>query len=487
MPGPRAATALAVVALLAPRAARAAAFRVESRTEAHAYCLRAFRATGTATACYRAVPDADAGNPSVLARRRIVQSLGVSGIELVRGEDLSFDASLRLWIDFGVGAEESSRLDSYPVSDADLLYAYASWKELYGVLDLRLGRQVFVDELDFASFDGARVAARIGRVAMIEAYGGLEVKGAYFLGSAAFQPDGTRETDARRLLQEASPGSLGASPVLDRPALLYGLRASAALWRVGDARLGYRRTVVDGKTETEHAGASVRLRPIGRTNVYAGGDLNLHLGSLTRGVLGASWVGDFVTVTGEAQRIAPSFTADSIWAYFAFAPRDEARLRVDLTPPLGSVRLFVEGSNQRYRTALKEALRDQIAVSPDPIDSGVTFGGRIGAGLLPPERLRADVELSARAGWAGRQIWLDLHAGVDALRDRLAIDARITIADVADGLTPWLRGTMVGGSLQAAWRLADGVTITGLVEDNLGPFTRQDFRVYAILDVRVDR
>ncbi len=474
----------AFIVCFAARGAVAAVYEVTAQTEAQAYEIRAYGCPqGQTTNC------GDPYDPTLLPRRLVVQSIGLSGIELVRDQDVSFDSQLRLWTDFGITSTESQKIDSFPGSGAQLLFAYVTWKDLFNLLDVRVGRQFFTDELDFIDFDGAHLKLRIGRWASLEAFGGMEVTGPWYLGSAVFQPDGTRESDQRRLgLQETEGVNLGALDYLNQPAFVIGGRASLNLWGLGDLRIGYQRTMSEGTVETEHAGASVRLHPIRGLNVFGMLDYDLVLLQLTRGQVGATWTTSFFGVTLEAQRIAPYFTSDSIWAYFAFAPRDEIRLRADLTPSVGPFRYFVEALVQKYNSNLQgtpETVFTPYPVTASPVPTDVSLGGRGGIALALPDPWRADADASYTNGWGGRQFWANVHGGVDLDRGRFMVDLRGSAASIRDAFNPNLAGTFLGANLQLGAQLVKGVKLTGIVEENTNPYTRQDFRVYGVLDVGI--
>ena len=482
--------------------ARGAVYEVTAQTEAQAYDMRSYGCPpGQTTAC------GDPSNPTLLPRRFISESIGIAGIELIKDQDLSFDSSLRLWSDFGITQNEAKYLDSNPSSSAQLLFAYVTWRDLFGILDVRLGRQFFADELDFIDFDGAHLKFKVGRWGSVEAFGGVEVQGSWYLGSSNFQPDGTRETDARRLLEQSSSGvNVGASYYLGEPAYVIGARATVNLLQYGDLRVGYQRSMSAGTdynganaivVETEHAGASLRLHPFRGVNAYASADYNLALAQLARGRAGITYTTPIFGITLEAQRITPSFSTDSIWAYFAFAPRDEFRLRADITPRVGPFRYYLEAINQRYRENLQQQVFGAVVISPYPcttaspssceatIPSGVTLGGRGGAALVIPDPWRADVDVSYVGGWGGRQLWANAHVGLDLDHGRYSIDVRGSLANVQDGLNPYLQGTFVGGNLSAGIRLIRGVKLTAVAEENTNPYTMQDFRLYGLLDVGI--
>jgi hypothetical protein len=207
--GVRTATlAAAIWAVTSPSEAPASAFLVDARTEAQAYQIRAYR-------------DSDPDHPTLLPRRRIVQYLGVNGFELITGEDLGFETSLRIFADLGLPRGEAAKIDGLRAEQADLMYAYAKFRS--GPIEAQLGRQTYVDITDYMAFDGLRLRylSRIGIGA--EAYGGLWVKGGMLLGSSVYQPDGTRESDKRRI----SLGTPGANPVLDEIEPVYGAKLLA--------------------------------------------------------------------------------------------------------------------------------------------------------------------------------------------------------------------------------------------------------------------
>src|SRR5690349_19273274 len=110
------AAAMATLAALTawPGAAWAQAFRVESATQIQVYHLRT-------------VQSDDPVHPTLLDRRRMVQSLWLEGFELITGQDLGLEANVRVFDDFGVSPTEAS-LDGVRARGADLLYANASYR-----------------------------------------------------------------------------------------------------------------------------------------------------------------------------------------------------------------------------------------------------------------------------------------------------------------------------------------------------------------------
>ena len=127
---------------LLPTVASASAFRLEARTEAQLYGIRSFR-------------EGDPASLTTLPRRRLVQYLGLEAFELITGEPIGFETSLRVFADWGLPHGESAKIDGVRSEDADLLYANVSYRGPH--LQVRLGRQQYIDFMDIASFDGATI------------------------------------------------------------------------------------------------------------------------------------------------------------------------------------------------------------------------------------------------------------------------------------------------------------------------------------------
>ncbi|MBN1203467.1 MAG: hypothetical protein JXB05_00900 [Myxococcaceae bacterium] len=452
-----------LLVVLAAGSASAAAFQIEARTEAQAYQIRAWRGT---------TPE----DVVLLPRRRIVQYLGLNAFELITGQDLGFESSLRVFADLGLPRGEAEKVDGLRTEDAHLLYAFARYGA--GGFEGRLGRQLYVDSMDVMAFDGLRLRYMTRFGVGAEAYGGLWVRGAGFLSSSVYQPEGTRESDARRLEQ----GVVGADENLDALAPIYGAKLLLEELKGFSGSLGYRKAMVGGKTDLERAGLELRYgRGLGLT-ALAGLDFDLL--QMTPAQIRAQVRMDkeLYAVSAEALRFTPVFSTDSIWYYFAFAPRDEVRVRGDLYP-VGPFRYYVQALASLYHTDLNSSLGISNQVDGEGAPSSVNVGA--GAGVaFRRDRLRSALDVTYRTGFGGSQLWGDLTGGLSFDQGRFELDARLSMALVDDALNPQLKGNFFGAQVWASRSLSRAARVSLVLEQNINPFTRSDTKAFFLFDLK---
>ncbi len=512
----RAALALvAAAACCAPGAARAGRYSVEARTEAQAYELRTWAG--------RAADD-----PDVLPRYRIVQYLDLGAFELAelgRGERLDFVASLRLDHDFGFSRADQDALDDAERPAIHLLYGYLSWSGAFqGLLDLKAGRQIVLDPLEFFSFDGADVHLHTPWHLGASAFGGLQVKATSLLGSPTFAPDGVRYTDARRVSLGAttdllaSPASGVAYDYLEGTSPLFGVRLHLEKLRDVSAMVVYRRSMSETTGENldalpeeargyqidqEHLGAALHWQVVRRVGVYVSGDRDLYRQRMAAVRLGSriEAIPYRLAFVVEANHTNPSFDADSIWNLFATGPRQDAELRAELSPP-GAFRFYAGPVATRYFLALDEErpfaedLEDPEGAELDPARTDLLLGGVAGMAVKPNRGFRLAVDAVYRGGpdgepgelgYLGRELWLDLSGGVDVGAARHGLDARVSVAQVSDPYQAGLQDLWsLGLAAVGTFRLSEKVSLVVIGEENSNRYTESDLRAYAILDVRAD-
>jgi hypothetical protein len=453
----------AVVSFWDASTARGAAYVLDARTEAQAYQIRSFRDAG---------PD----NPVLLPRRRIVQSLGLSGFELVTGEDLAFESSVRVFADFGLPRGEAAKIDGLHAEEVELLYANARFRS--GGVDLQLGRQVYVDIMEYMAFDGLRVRYLTSIGLGAEAYGGLWVKGGKLLGSSVYQPDGVRESDQRRI----GLGAPATDPALDDLEPVYGVKLLAENLKGFSGSLGYRKALLGGQTDLERAAAELRFgRGLG-LNVLAALDYDLFFSRVAqvRGLVRYDQAR--FAISAEVMRLSPVLSAESIWYYFASAPRDELRIRGDYTP-VGPLRYYTQLVASLYHTELNSTLRIASALRDPALPTANNYGGAIGAAYRQG-RFRSALDASYRTGFGGKQLWIDLTGGYVPGQGPYTIEGRISTANLSDGLNPLLRGTFVGAQLWGTYLFSRNARGSLVLEENINGFTRSDFKTFFLLDLK---
>ncbi len=458
------ALALAFVAL-APSGVHAAAFHVHARTETQAYQMRAWRGGG---------PD----DPVLLPRRRVVQYLGLDAFELVTGEDLGFESNLRVYSDFGLPRGEAAVLDGLRSEDADLLSAQLRYRT--GGFEGRLGRQHLFDTAEIFSFDGVRARFVLRAGIGAEAYAGLWVKGASLLGSSTHALDGTREDTGRALESTYGVDALVAEQEKVEP--VFGARLLAQNpggFGVSGA-LGYRRSMIAGNLTSERLGAEARYGKGRGLNALGSVEYDLILGRVSNARVQGRYDADLFAAQVDALRFAPTFSAYSIWYYFATAPRDEVRLRGDYYP-VGPLRYYAQVLYSVHRTHVNEALATAAFVDDAPSGAQVGAGGGL---QLQLQRFRSAADVTWRNGYGGRQLWLDLTAGYSGANNLWSLDARGSIASVRDGFNPLLQGNFYGAQLWGSYQLTRAARASLVVEQNVNPFTRSDTKVFFVFDLK---
>ncbi len=455
---------LAWSVLLVPTLASAAAFRLEARTEAQLYSLRSYR-------------DGDVDSLAVIPRRRLVQYLGLEAYELITGEPLGFETSLRVFADWGLPHGEAARIDGARSEDADLLYANASYRGEH--LQVRVGRQNYVDLMDWLSFDGAtiRYVTKFGIGA--EAYGGLWVKGSSVLASSVYQPDGIRESDLRRV------GLMAAAPyaALDDIAPVVGAKFLVEKIAGFSGSAGFRQSWLGGKTDIQRFAVEAKWGKSRGLNFNGGLEYDLVLPSISNFRLQGRYDGDELAVSLEAMRVSPVLSADSIFLYFATGPRDLARARVDYYPN-GPFRFYGIFGADLYNTNLNKDQSVSAALADPTIASPLSFSGSLGT-QWRQGTVRASADLSLKLGYGGRQIWFDLAAGWAPENGLFSLDGRFSFANVEDGLNRRLGGSFFGGQLWGSYFFSRSTRASLVLEQNINRFTKSDTKMFVMLDWKV--
>jgi hypothetical protein len=372
-----------LVVLLASQAALAVEPEITSDTAAQFYEVRS--PTGE----------------TVLARRRLTTTLGVSVYDLIDAPEgdpnapsLTFRARMRYDADYGAsGAEVDPMPANYgrfvPGFDrgpVDLMYGYVEGRRfLKGWLGFKVGRQYVVDALGWWSFDGGLVKITTPYWFAVEGYGGLEQRGGMPLATPRYERDGIWRGDRSGFDANLYPSF---QPNDVAPAYGAALESAGFTWLHG--RLTYRRVYNTGatstspflnglRTSTKYDATRISQERIG----YAMDGTLPNVGGVKGGLVYDQYVGRIsnvyasvdgyvsrrVTVSADYDYFLPTFDADSIWNFFMAMPTHDIGLRAawDATDRLG----VAGGAHTRLFTLQTEPEKDlQEETSPNGLSSG---------------------------------------------------------------------------------------------------------------------
>lgn len=217
----------------------------------------------------------------------------------------------------------------------EMAYLYLDWRNLIDdLLDLRVGRQLIMDELDWYSLDGLKLTVHFSRSHYLELYGGRAVPFGAFLSAEPFLNDGIEHSDGESLaLGGAYFGQLGED-------LSFALAYRHEL-RFRDDRIevfGLSTTHPDyelisgasaGKIGLQEwlLGASIGyvIRSLD-VDVFARGTWNFLFNTLDQARAGLAYNPNRHFHWGaEFLRVHPRFAGDSIFNIFNIFPYDRAR------------------------------------------------------------------------------------------------------------------------------------------------------------------
>lgn len=526
---------LALCAIATP--AHAYEYELMSRTSGQVYELPTLRLVG-----------ADLW----LARRRFTQTLTLSVWDIgdLRRQRLKarpgmpdhgpvvwFTGHLRLDHDFGpwtsgtvtVDDRMLDAIDAIPDLAAssialDLLYGYLAVDGLAGRVDLRIGRQLEVDSLDWWNVDGVTARVHTPWPVLFEATAGLRVRDRSPLGASDFELDGTASADCHEYVEGPTAGS-GSWQIIDRSRVPGNSRLGSdiaycpereALLPTGAvavetedlrgvfARVAYRRTQsrtpgligpVDrldfpdvgvypdevGQApawgvDEEHASAVVRVTRRARgVEIEPWAQARY---SLLHGVADEAQAGVRVrrgphALEPEIARSVPTFDGDSIWNVFVVGNTWDARLTYDLAPRQAGYRGFATAWVRRYD-------------APTDIGGYYSFAGGLRAGaeadVLP--RVRARLDLVGDDGYGGRRVGATAAARWQRSRT-LAVSGRLGGLSVktADSDLRGADGFSGVGQLATSWKIDEGIVVHATTEVAHSPRAVLDVRAVAVVDL----
>jgi hypothetical protein len=470
-----------VCLLLLPVPARAYDFDLYAETVGQGYQLRA-------------------ADDALVNRRRLTQSLGldmynlgpkdVVGRPLDRNQffvsvALRFDAELSDFGDLKQLPGHTAQREIDPTR-LDLIYAYLGGRNLFGVLDFRLGRQIFVDLFDYQSIDGLWLQAKTPLHLAVEAWGGLNVDGAAVFDSPVYRTDGVA-------LGGNPQGSLGARQE-DALQPTFGVALATLGLRDVTARLSYDRTVsftgsarqpgepasgvIDEKVAITARGRlwGGRLVPwFGlRYNVLAGLVDEVHAG--LRLMLGRH------ALQAEYVYSAPTFDGDSIWNVFGAQAFNDARLTYDLA--LGRLRAFARAFVRLFDNQSLSQENGRVG-APDSLGLGLAAGGTLGA-RCDWRRGYLRVDGYYEDGYGGTKGGVDLAGRVLLFGEwvtGLVGEGRLSFVHFRDDARAIDHADSFGVQAGLRYSFLRGLTVHLAVEENVNRFYASQFRALALVDL----
>lgn len=486
-----------------------------------------------------------------LARRRFTQTLTLSIWDVGdlrrkrlkarpgmpdHGPVIWFTGHLRLDHDFGpwtagtvtVDDRMLDAIDAIPDLAAssiglDLLYGYLAVDGLAGRVDLRIGRQLEVDSLDWWNVDGVTARVHTPWPVLFEATAGLRVRDQSPLGASDFELDGTASADCREYVEGPTAGT-GTWQIIDRsrvpgnsrlgsdlaycpereallPTGVVAVETEDVRWLF--ARVAYRRTQsrtpgligpIDrldfpdaglypdevGQApawgiDEEHASAVVRVtKRAGGIGIepWAQARYSLLHGVADEAQAGARLTRGVHALEPEVARSVPTFDGDSIFNVFVVGTSWDARLTYDLVPRHAGYRGFATAWLRRYDAPAAGDEHSWVA------------GVRTGAEAEVMPRVRARLDLVGDDGYGGRRLGATAAARWQRSR-ALAVSGRLGGLSVltADTHQADADGFSGVGQVAASWKIDGGITLHATTEVAHSSRAALDVRAVAVVDL----
>src|SRR5699024_5267092 len=117
------------------------------------------------------------------------------------------------------------------------------------------------------------------------------------------------------------------------------------------ASAGFRQAWLSGKTDIQRFAVEAKYGKGRGLNVLTGLEYDFVLPRVSNVRFQCRDDGDEFAVLAEVMRVSPVLSADSIFLYFATAPRDAGRIRADYYPS-GPFRFYAQFNADLYNTNL---------------------------------------------------------------------------------------------------------------------------------------
>lgn len=489
----------ALASIVGVSEARAQGVDLTARTVYHAYQIQLD-------------PDA-ANNDAVRDLNRFYQTLEAHGWSLVPAQKIDAVLSMRYITDFGTGFRRDTPFGAgIPAvdgrDDLQLLYAYVEWRDVADLLDLRFGRQVRIDDLAWASFDGIDVTAHLWREGINEArvslYAGVPVRIDVLFASEAFVADGIEQYDGTGFLHGLTFGGDSSLTLFDDLSASIAYRQTVVFrnddiepFATGDAAAARSDGTIGLQESRFGMSAGYNIRPISM-NVYGHFTWDMLIGRLDQARAGASYHPlPGVTARAEWLRVRPLFTGDSIFNYFNIFAYDRARTELSMKLLDG---LTVEAGY--FLQVMGGGAKGPKSAS-DPGNEGALFGGSDSihgpsAAVVyrhPRFTVGGSAEASTNFGgdyaYGGNYRLFQLFGDLRFMEGRFVTDVRLAatsyqndwVEGIDTGVVDDVRTSLIG-TIGARAQLLDFLSARLLVAKNVSTQVAGSYRVFSELAVR---
>jgi hypothetical protein len=452
---------------------------------------------------------------TVLERRRVTATLGVSGYDILKPDpkdrdspELTFRARLRYDADYGANGDTATPGSSifvpgFSENVVDLMYAYLEGRRfLHGTTGFKLGRQYQTDVLGWWSFDGADLRVTTPFYVQMEGYGGLEQRGGLPLSTSRYESDGiwrgSRSGFDPTLYPQFQPAGIA-------PAFGVALESVGPTWIHG--RVVYRRVYNTGGIGTsDFASGLYAPTTLDTTRISSdrlGYALDIDMGKFAG--LKGGLVYDFydnemtsifasldtyegpLSLSLDYDYYAPVFDGDSIWNFFAGDPMNDVGLRGSVTAT-DHLSVSAGGHVRIYNVETSPDNTDPTPAGPPvglypsnghPFDGGGSLGARYkwGQGSL---NLRG----AADFGDDGQRVGGDL-SGEDLVEARYVFRGRLGVWQWDDKLQPTRDAVNFTYVLGVGYRFAPRCQAVFEWEHDINRLVGQRFRTMINVSVAV--
>lgn len=441
-----------------PTSARPVEFLIESQTVGDAYQL------------------VTSGN-EVLNRNRLHQFLGLSLYDIEgSGENhWSFTSLFRFNVDFGLTERELDEVVGLERTKLSLQYATLQGRDLLGgLVDLKLGRQLLMDGLDFLMMDGGVLTVNTPWYLALELHAGLEVRNdAWDLNDSQLETDGTRFIAGREETTDAA-------------SLVFGAALVTRNLDYARYRFGYRRFFSSGAVDAEKIGGSFHQRVVQGLDLSGIVSWDMFNGRFDRIQAGArARIDAHTEIELEYVRTNPTFDGDSIFNIFSIYPMNDVNARWRLYPGK-SDRIWVGG---KVRLAGNEAYDDPGTTLYGDVDTMVSAWGAMAgwAHSFGPRGVdgRFMIDLTWEGGFGGDRLFADV-GGVWAIVPReWELEGRLTVVDFVDELQENLHAFSFGYQLGGRYLIDRKAAFAVIAEHNMNRLQTHQVRIFALIDLNL--